>query len=116
VDFITSDGHVVVQNPKTGLYYDSEHCNGNKTLGRFCGMTGFYSYKIKIDRQIMTWYWACNGWEKRLFRKIIQKIDPEDYVVTNKDRLTDFVDTVSEVHGLIYSFKIKESTPSVISA
>lgn len=66
VSFVTTTGHVVIKYK--GMYYDSEHIHGVSNLYSIDGMG--HNQK-EVDLPNMCWFWARNGSQKRLFRKIL---------------------------------------------
>ena len=76
ITFTTVSGHVVVKY--NGNYWDSEHCEGEKDLNKFCCFNKFCTPK-HVDVRWMCWYWTRAGLFKREFRRLIRSLTPETY-------------------------------------
>jgi hypothetical protein len=84
VNFVSSDGHVVVYDEDTGLYYDAENCDGWEDLDD----SGVYSEEAAdLGVKGMAWYWARCGWEKKEFRKILRATHIKLYRAISKGGL-----------------------------
>lgn len=69
VKFVTSDGHVVVDDGE--LFYDSENPNGDCDLKFFDYMGG--DDVVNVDVRGMSWYWVRCGVAKKEFRSILRR-------------------------------------------
>jgi hypothetical protein len=71
VTFKTCTGHVVVV--KDGLYYDSEHQDGDSRLHKFCSFESRKADGVKhVEVDQMVWFWARNGKQLRELRRLVR--------------------------------------------
>lgn len=76
LEFVTTENHVVIYNPRTKKWYDSEHPAGISNLDEVDGFDPDFYERFAIDRQTMTFYWAHAGIAANMFREIVIRTDP----------------------------------------
>jgi hypothetical protein len=84
LEFVTTGGHVILRDPLTGLYYDSDYVEGCDDIECFFGCMDVNV----ISRREMTMFWGNRGTHREDLHPIVNILDPDDQL--NKMREYDF--------------------------
>ena len=77
VSFSTTDGHVIVK--RDGVFYDSEHIDGDTDVNNFLSFGLMKS--VDVGAQSMVWFWSRNGRYWYEFRKLVRRTAPKFYTL-----------------------------------